>query len=106
MGEYSQDNRKISVQTPLGKDVLLFRGLTGHEGLSTLFELEVLAIAEKATKVPFEKLLGKKVTVKLKMGENETPTYLNGLCVRVRPGGAGRGLHAPTAPSSSRSSGS
>ena len=87
MGEYTQDNRKISVQTPLGKDVLLFRGLTGHEGLSTLFQLEVLAIAEKATKVPFDKLLGKKVTVKLKMGENETPTYLNGLCNRVAQGG-------------------
>ena len=87
MGEYTQDNRKISVQTPLGKDVLLFRGITGHESLSKLFELEVLAIAEKATKVPFEKLLGKKVTVKFKMGDNETPTYLNGLCNRVAQGG-------------------
>jgi type VI secretion system secreted protein VgrG len=86
MGQYTQDNRKISVQTPLGKDVLLFRGLTGHEGLSKLFQLEVLAIAEKDTKVPFEKLLGKKVTVKLKMGKNETPTYLNGLCNRVAQG--------------------
>ncbi|MCL4807019.1 MAG: type VI secretion system tip protein VgrG [Thermoanaerobaculia bacterium] len=86
MGEYTQDNRKISVQTPLGKDVLLFKGLTGHEGLSTLFELEVLAIAEKNAKVVFDKLLGKKVTVKLKMGDDESPTYLNGLCNGVAQG--------------------
>ena len=72
---------------PLGKDVLLFKGLTGEEGLSKLFEFEVLALAENKTKVPFDGLLGQKVTVKMKMGLDETPCFLNGLCHRVRQGG-------------------
>ena len=84
---YTQDNRKISLETPLGKDVLLFKGLTGEEGLSKLFEFEVLALAENRTKVAFEDLLGKTVTVKMKTGVDETPCYLSGLCHRVRQGG-------------------
>ncbi|MBK6406341.1 MAG: hypothetical protein IPF66_15645 [Holophagales bacterium] len=83
-----QDERKFSLTTPLGKDVLLFRGLTGEEGLSKLFEFEVLALAENRTKVPFDGLLGQKVTVKMKMGVDETPCFLNGLCHRVRQAGA------------------
>lgn len=55
---YTQDERKISLDTPLGKDVLLFKGLTGEEGLSKLFDFEVLALAENKTKVSFEALLG------------------------------------------------
>ena len=84
---YTQDQRKLSVQTPLGKDVLLFRGMTGDEGISRLFRFEVLALAENKTKVPFEGLLGQKVTVKMKMGDDETPTFLNGFCVEVSQGG-------------------
>ena len=84
---YTQDERKISLDTPLGKDVLLLKGLTGEEGLSRLFEFEVLALAENKTKVPFEGLLGQRVTVKMKMGADETPCFLNGLCHRVRQGG-------------------
>ncbi len=84
---YTQAERKLSLKTPLGDDVLLFKGLTGEEGLSRLFEFEVLALAENKTKVPFEGLLGQKVTVKMKMGLDETPCFLNGLCHRVRQGG-------------------
>ena len=84
---YTQDERKLSVQTPLGKDVLLFRGLTGEEGISRLFRFEVLALAENKTKVAFEGLLGQKVTVKMKMGDDETPTFLNGFCSEVSQGG-------------------
>jgi type VI secretion system secreted protein VgrG len=84
---YTQDERKFSLSTPLGKDVLLFKGLTGEEGLSRLFEFEVLALAENKTKVPFDGLLGQKVTVKMKMGVDGTPCFLNGLCHRVRQGG-------------------
>ncbi len=84
---YTQDERKLSLTTPLGPDVLLFKGLTGEEGLSKLFEFEVLALAENKTKVAFDALLGQKVTVKMKMGLDETPCYLNGLCHRVRQGG-------------------
>lgn len=61
---YTQDERKISLDTLLGKDVLLFKGLAGEEAL-----------------------LGQKVTVKMKMGVDETPCFLNGLCHRVRQGG-------------------
>jgi len=37
---YTQENRPIAIDTPLGKDVLLLRGFTGHESISRLFAFE------------------------------------------------------------------
>lgn len=83
---YTQAERKLSVTTALGEDVLLLCGLTGREGVSRLFQLEVLALAENRTKVPFEALIGTKSTVRMKMGEDESPAFLNGVCNGVSQG--------------------
>ncbi len=87
MPKYSQSKRKFELTTPLGKDVLLFQGIKGQEGLSRLFEYEVLAFAENTSDIPFDKLLGQKATVKMKMGKDETPCYINGICSAVSEGG-------------------
>ena len=38
---YTQENRLIAIDTPLGKDVLLLAGFNGTEGLSRLFSFEL-----------------------------------------------------------------
>lgn len=82
---YTQDNRKFILKTPLGKDVLLFKGLTGKEALSRLFQWEVHAIAEKDkdSEIKFDALLGKPCTVEMKMGKSKNPCFVNGICKAV-----------------------
>src|SRR5437660_2336900 len=90
MPTYTQDNRPLSVKTPLGKDVLLLVGLTGHEAISQLFTFQLDLLAEDASKVKFDKLLGQKITVALKL-PNEKERYFNGICNRVSQGGRSEG---------------
>src|SRR6266446_2424882 len=90
MPTYTQDNRPLSVKTPLGKDVLLLVGLTGHEAISQLFTFQLDLLAEDASKVKFDKLLGQKITVALKL-PNEKERYFNGICKRISQGGRSEG---------------
>ena len=43
---YTQENRPIAIDTPLGEDVLLLQGFTGHEGISRLFSFDLDLLAE------------------------------------------------------------
>src|SRR5947208_68771 len=90
MPTYTQDKRPLSVQTPLGKDVLLLVGMAGHEAISELFNFHLNLLAEDASKVKFDKLLGQKITVALKL-PNEKERYFNGICNRVSQGGRSEG---------------
>jgi type VI secretion system secreted protein VgrG len=76
----------MRVTTPLGPDALLLVGLSGQEGLSRLFEFRLEVLAENETPVPFEQLLGQKVTVELGTPA-EAVRYISGICCRVGQGG-------------------
>ncbi len=65
MGKYTQANRKIAISTPLGKDVLLLVGFTGREGVSHPFSFQLDLLADNDDDVPFDKVLGQKVTVEV-----------------------------------------
>src|SRR5207302_2794143 len=90
MPTYTQDNRPLSVKPPLGNDVLLLVGITSHEAISQLFTFRLDLLAEDASKVKFEKLLGQKITVVLKL-PNEKERYFNGICNRISQGGRSEG---------------
>ena len=62
MPSYEQTDRPLQLFTPLGKDKLFPTDLTGREALSELFHFELIALAELQTAVPFEQLLGQKIT--------------------------------------------
>lgn len=85
MPQYTQDNRPISILTPLGKDVLLLVGFRGREGISQLFNFQLDLLAENGTAIPFDKLLGQKVTITVTL-PNGKPHYINGICNRVSEG--------------------
>src|SRR5262249_23798698 len=82
---YAQAAQPLSVTTPLGKDVLLLVGFTGHEAISQLFGFQLDLVAKSDAVVAFEKLLGQKITIRVTMpgGKNR---YFNGICNRVSQG--------------------
>ena len=44
---HSQEDRLVSLTTPLGKDVLLLAGFTGHEAISRLFSFHLDLLSEQ-----------------------------------------------------------
>ena len=64
MSLYTQDNRLISITTPLGKDGLLITGISGSEHISGLFEFGIEALSENHF-IEAKELVGKAVTVKI-----------------------------------------
>jgi len=63
---YTQDNRRIAIKTPLGKDVLLLKGFSGHESVSQLFRFDVDLLSEVEPALDFDKIIGKRVTISVK----------------------------------------
>ncbi len=82
---YSQDNRLMSVDTPLGKDVLLLQQLTGYEAMSRLFVYELNLLAHDNDSIVFSDIVGQKVTITLS-SPGGTPRYINGYVSRFTQG--------------------
>lgn len=82
---YTQDGRRLVVKTPLGKNDLLLSGFSGHEAISQPFLFQLECVAENATKIPFESLLGKKVTVEISLPAG-SKRWVNGVCHRIAQG--------------------
>lgn len=87
---YTQENRLIGIEAPLGKDVLLLRGFSGQEGISRLssFELDLLS---QDPDIRFEDIIGKRVTLRLTLGADKK-RYFNGFISRFSQTGSDRGL--------------
>ena len=95
MPTYTQDGRPLSITTPLGKDILLLVGFNGTEAMSQLFHFQLDVLAENKTDVPFDKLLGQKVSAALTLPDDKTQRYFSGIC-RARHPGRTRHLSPPT----------
>ena len=67
---YTQENRLISIDTPLGPDELLLERFSGNEGMSRLFEFQLEMLSENHN-IKFEDIIGKGVTVGIKLYGNE-----------------------------------
>jgi type VI secretion system secreted protein VgrG len=75
----------MKLTTPLGPDALLLAGFQGREAISQLFQFELRTGWTDNTKLlPFDQLLGKKVTVEIAHGKNKR--YFNGMVCRVTQG--------------------
>lgn len=85
MASYIEADRPMTVTTPLGPDVLLLTGLSGREAISELFSFQLEFIAEQKADIPFEKLLGQKITVNLRLPDEKT-RYFSGICSRFSQG--------------------
>src|SRR4051794_6174443 len=65
---YTQKHRPMEVSTALPADVLMLTSFKGRESISQPFEFQLGLIAENHKPVPFEKLLGQPVKVRLALG--------------------------------------
>ncbi|HKA17963.1 MAG TPA: type VI secretion system tip protein TssI/VgrG, partial [Blastocatellia bacterium] len=77
MGEYTQANRLIRVETVLGKDVLLLQGFRGQESVSRLFHFDLYMHSENRS-IQIESIVGKKATIVIVLPDRKE-RYINGL---------------------------
>jgi len=75
----------MEIVTPLGEDVLLFHGMSAQEEMSRPFEYQLDLLSVKKD-VPIDDILGKNVTIKLGLPDDET-RYFNGHVTRFAQGG-------------------
>lgn len=82
----TQDNLDITLTTPLGKDKLIIKRFSGEEKISGLFRFYLEMISD-ANDLNFESIVGKNVTVTMKLAESGE-RYFHGLVGRfVQAGG-------------------
>jgi type VI secretion system secreted protein VgrG len=100
MGKYTQANHPMTVQTPLGPDALFIAGFHGEEAVSVPFHYQLELFAPSGREVPFDKLLGQPVTVRVQLPQGQR-RFFNGVCSAVSQGFAGQeltGYHATVVP--------
>jgi type VI secretion system secreted protein VgrG len=85
---YTQENRLLKLDTPLGADVLLLQGFTGHEGISRLFSFELDLLSEK-NDINFKDIVGQSVTIRVLLSDGSTERYFNGMVSRFAQSGSG-----------------
>ncbi len=83
---YTQENRFIRIKTPLGKDVLLLQGFTGHEGISQLFRWDLDLLSEEPA-ISYDKIVGQNVTITVVLAD-DSERYINGFVSRFSQGGS------------------
>lgn len=85
---WEQEGRLLTIESPLGPDVLLLSGLQGEERSSGLFRFELDLFSETAEIDPKD-LLGKNVSFSVKMPEQDDERrWFNGIVKRFAAGGA------------------
>lgn len=77
---YVQDALKLKVSTPLGPNKLLLRSIRGEERISGLFQF-TLEMASEDKAVDFQAIVGKPVTVTLRLSD-DTKHHINGIVGR------------------------
>jgi type VI secretion system secreted protein VgrG len=87
---HTQENRLITLTTPLGDDKLLLAGFSGHEAISRLFSFHLDLLADKTDpafqEIEFSAIIGKSVTITINQSD-DTPRYFNGLVSRFSQSG-------------------
>jgi type VI secretion system secreted protein VgrG len=76
----TQATREISIDTPLGEDVLLLRSLRGQEAMSRLFTFDLDLVSEEPS-IKYDDIVGKAVTIKLNLADG-SQRYWNGFVSR------------------------
>jgi len=86
MPEFKQSTRPIGIETPLGQDKLLLEKFWGAEMVSRPYRFNVAMLAEPKFVVPFDKLLGQKVSVRLDVVDSKEPRYFHGVITQLSEG--------------------
>ena len=87
MPSFSQENRLIKLDTPLGTDELILQGFTGREGISQLFKFNLDLISDNNA-VNFKDIIGQNVTIRVLLTDGSSERYFNGVVSRFAQSGA------------------
>ncbi len=71
---FTQFDRLLRIDTPLGPDVLLLQEFTGQEGLSQLYKYDVEVITEGPS-IDYQDIIGKAVTIRLELSDMEERVF-------------------------------
>ncbi|HTW57163.1 MAG TPA: type VI secretion system tip protein TssI/VgrG [Terriglobales bacterium] len=85
---FTQANRLIAIDTPLGDDVLLLQGFTGREGVSQLFKFDLDLLSVKSD-INFKDIIGQSVTIRILLSDGSSERYFNGVVSRFAQSGSG-----------------
>jgi type VI secretion system secreted protein VgrG len=86
LGTFTQENRLIQIDTPLGKDVLLLKSLAGSESISRLFAFSLDLLSENAS-ISFDQIVGQRVSISItQVGGDKR--YINGFVSRFSQSGS------------------
>jgi type VI secretion system secreted protein VgrG len=61
---YTQEGRLLSLNSPLGKDVLLLQGLNGHESISRPFTFHLDLLSENPS-ISYDQIVGQRVAISI-----------------------------------------
>jgi type VI secretion system secreted protein VgrG len=78
---FTQKDRLIAIETPLGPDRLLLRSFTGAESMSRLFRFR-LDMASTDFAIDFDAIIGRNVTVRILLEGGTKERYFNGVISR------------------------
>jgi type VI secretion system secreted protein VgrG len=81
----TQAKRPLKVNTPLGTDAIFISSFSAREGISQLFQYYLELIAPNDPDIPFDRLLGQKVTVELATLKDKS-RFFNGIVSRFSQG--------------------
>ncbi|MGI8742119.1 MAG: type VI secretion system Vgr family protein [Bryobacteraceae bacterium] len=87
---YTQVNRRIAIETPLGPDALLLRSFQGREAISRIFQFDLDLLSEKDS-IPFDDVVGQRVTLKVLLADG-SPRYWSGFLARFSQAGRDQNL--------------
>src|ERR1700747_1649864 len=80
---YSQASRALKIDTELGEDKLLLRGISGHEAISQLFRFRLDLLSEDDA-IDFESIIVTPVTLHLEIVDGER--FFHGVVSRFSQG--------------------
>jgi len=84
MGDWSQTERSIGIDTPLGDDVLILLAVKSEEAISELYNLQLELASERIDITPKE-VIGKPVDIWIKLGDGNK-RFINGYISRFALG--------------------
>lgn len=87
MPGYTQTNRILRFNSPLGANTLLPMSFQGTEAFSELFDYKVDLLAELETVIVPSAIVGKRVTVELQVTDSGTKRYFNGIVANIEGNG-------------------
>ncbi len=74
---FTQENRTLTIETPLGQNALLLTGFSGIEEISSPFSYELILLSENSN-IEFDQIIGENVTAAIELASGEK-RYFNGI---------------------------